>query len=430
MKCVWAGRKCEGYILLKPLLFEIAEDEDERRAFHYYRNRTSKQLISFQQHRFWNDIVIRAAYFKPAIRHMLAAIAAFQESADCEDDLRRLDRNTFCQDQYHKSISLTLKLPPDVADILVLAILFAFLESVNGSLTNAHAHLRSCMRIITEWNSQDWQPGSTTDLVTKHLAPIIERMYVKTAAAWIILPSNVDDPLSSMPMKLCSLKACRDTFFQTTSEISRQLSQALEHLSWPQCNNKTVASCEKLIGLWSNLFVDHILNGEKTCRCSRVNHDWFGLHWLQMNYQLVVIRLRSKTVRSEMTYDAYIPEFAELLRCLEEYMAKLKHIDRSELEACLGFEANYLKITAMIIFHCRDPQIRRRTLELVRTTSRHEGIWTNSTAADMSELLIRTEEERAGHPVSTCADIPEKARVIVLSLGFNSYNPVTRMFES
>ncbi|KAJ9607258.1 hypothetical protein H2200_008331 [Cladophialophora chaetospira] len=382
-KCTSTGRKCDGYVLIKPLLFEIAEDKDERWAFHYYRNRTSKQISSFAQHRFWNDFVIRAAYSQSAVRHMLAAIAAFQESVDNADDLRRLNCETFCLYQYHKSISRTLEARPDIEDILLAAILFAFWESIQGRLMNSLLHLRSGRQIVAEWQSLGSESDLARSLVIDQLASILERMYVNSAAAWIIHPSYADNALAEGPTQLRSLKDCHDCFFRITSEISCRLSQALGHLSWPQCDPTMVAYGEELISWWSGRFVEFLLGCQADCECFEVNHHAIGVLWLRMQRQAALIRLQSKTLRSEMVYDDFLPQFAELLQTLEDFITSIKDIDKADLDACLGFETNYMKLTAFLIFHCRDPGIRQRTLELVRTTPRLEGIWTNTTAADM-----------------------------------------------
>ena len=94
------GRKCEGYSSKEPasassksdlgvlvnlpqlLLVGVAGNQQERRAFHFFQQRTAPHLSGFYNDEFWNQMVLRASHQEPAIRHAVMALGSLHGAYD------------------------------------------------------------------------------------------------------------------------------------------------------------------------------------------------------------------------------------------------------------------------------------------------------------------------------------------------------------
>ena len=115
----------------------------------------------------------------------------------------------------------------------------------------------------------------------------------------------------------------------------------------------------------------------------------------------------------ETVWDRYIPEFRFGVELAEEVIAS---ITTSKPQFCL--EMYFVGPLYAITHKCRDPIIRRRALELLKASSRQEGIWDSTNAARAAERLISIEESDLG-PIKTCADVPDWARLSAVEVKFD-----------
>ena len=66
--------------------------------------------------------------------------------------------------------------------------------------------------------------------------------------------------------------------------------------------------------------------------------------------------------------------------------------------------------TFLIATRCRDPNLRRRALQVLWQLPRQEGIWQSTGAAAIAQRWIEVEEEGLG-TIQCASDIPEHRRV-------------------
>lgn len=59
--------------------FHCIGGADETRCFEFFRYRTSPQLAGFFPSEFWSNLVLRAAFHEPVIKHAILALGSLHE---------------------------------------------------------------------------------------------------------------------------------------------------------------------------------------------------------------------------------------------------------------------------------------------------------------------------------------------------------------
>lgn len=426
---------------MKPLLFEISENEDERWGFHYFRDRTSGQILSFADRGFWNRLVIQAGYSRGIVRHALVAIGSYHESVDHPDPLRRSNRQQIALQQYSRAIKGILRSGPnaDTEDVLLTSILFTFFENVRGEWSTALNHLYSGFRILTDWRaSHQFVNGKTesSSVVEEHLAPILEHLHVSATSLMPLIPSKRKQYLTTLPDRFDSLQDSRFYFYELIHAICGRLESVHETLPWPQTDERIIEDGRALLTSWYalyNKYLNETPTRSRLCSCclpSSSCHFELGSCHLQMQYWTAMIRLNCKHFRSELKFDAEMPNFRTLIRLTESLVEKLDSKEADGVGNCLGFDTHYLPIAGFIALRCRDPVIRRRAIEMMRSRRRTEGKWDHNVAADVAEFVMIQEEVAATVPEpSSCHEIPDESRLHILSCSFFSWNRINNKFE-
>ena len=97
-------------LLSNPSLSGLAKD-NERRAFNFFRSRTSTQLSGFFASDIWDRSILQATFHEPAIRHAVLALGCLHEVFE-RSDKSILKRNVGCKfalEQYNLAITHLVK---------------------------------------------------------------------------------------------------------------------------------------------------------------------------------------------------------------------------------------------------------------------------------------------------------------------------------
>ncbi|KIX94965.1 uncharacterized protein Z520_09275 [Fonsecaea multimorphosa CBS 102226] len=438
-RCTSTGRRCDGYVVLKPLLFEIPQDKDERWGFYYFRDRTSKQLLSLSRHDFWNRLVIQAGYSRGIVRHALVAIASYHESVDNPDHFRQLDRQRFAIWQYNKAIKSLLDagIHGDIEDVLLASILFTFFENVRGMLSNALVHLHAGLRVLTEWRSLhgSWDKVKpSTRFVEEHLAPILGHLQDLAATLMPIRPDRLKITSTDPPECFQSLQESHFYFNKIVHGLCSSLQHVHERDTWPYGDQSIIHDGRVVLWAWYNSFtkfLGEVRHNVHLCSThSSPCHFEVGACYLQMQFWAAIIRLESTIYRSEMVFDSHLSEFQALLDMTTRLADMLDMEEAAGADACLGFPVEYLAVAAFIALRCRESVIRRGAIGLMRSHPRLEGIWQNTVAADLAEFIVTLEEtDSATNDFPSCHDIPEHSRLQLLACNFLLYDKRSERFR-
>ena len=438
-RCTSTGRRCDGYNLPKPLLFEIGQDKDERWSFHYYRDRTASQINSVADQAFLNRLVIQVGYSRDIVRHALVAIGSYHEGVDHLDETRRSDKHKFALQQYNKSINGILKssADSDIEEILLSVILFTFFENVRGEWASALAHLQAGLKIYSNWKAAHPAHLGSTEVskrVDTNIAPVLAQLQLFVTSLLQMIPAKKSRYSTYMPDHFDDLNTARFYFHQVLHAVCAKLQSNHDEFPWPRSDDATLGLGRRLLYRWYDIWQEFLARAERSCSCSTscsTAHFELGMYHMQMQYWIAIIRLECKPFREETSFDAHSDKFQTILdvgsKFCDLYMDKTL---TDMAKVCIGFEPHYIPVIGATSLRCRDPRIRREAISLIRRWKRTEGKWETLAIADVSEQLMLLEEASARTPNPSAAhDIPNTGRFHLLGCNPFRWNAETQKFE-
>ncbi|SPO05476.1 uncharacterized protein DNG_08163 [Cephalotrichum gorgonifer] len=218
LRCVKAGRTCDGYldaaatsssrgkalairgsrqasrastpsivnVSLPPWMAEA--EPRETRAFDYYIRRVAPILSSELDSHFWAGLVPRLCQAEPAVRHAVISLGALYRAVDDSESkmsatLGAPDTN-FAVMAYNKAISSLLSLDagrtsgqePTVIYLLT-CILFVCIEFLQGNEKSSHAHIQQGRQLLRRIDEGGARPSSPQmEVIRRSLVPIYSRL--------------------------------------------------------------------------------------------------------------------------------------------------------------------------------------------------------------------------------------------------------------
>lgn len=158
------------------------------------------------------------------------------------------------------------------------------------------------------------------------------------------------------------------------------------------------------------------------------------LHIRRLLYSCL-IDTASKTdpLNCQMEWDKYISTFDEIVSIAESIFSESRPNasvtpfslsttsrpfpfsawppDKGEQKPIFSLEVGIINPMYEVGTKCRDPFIRRRALNILRTLSWREGVLDSLSTAQVVERMIAIEEAGSSGPVKSCIDIPCQARI-------------------
>ena len=104
------SKSSDMVLLSEPSLSGLANN-NERRAFDFFRSRTSTQLPGFFASDIWDRSILQATFHEPAIRHAVLALGCLHEIFE-RSDRHILKQNVVCKfalEQYNLAITHLVK---------------------------------------------------------------------------------------------------------------------------------------------------------------------------------------------------------------------------------------------------------------------------------------------------------------------------------
>ena len=120
---------------------------------------------------------------------------------------------------------------------------------------------------------------------------------------------------------------------------------------------------------------------------------------------------------NQMAWDHFLPLFDRIISLASLIVDSSCTYHGSNSRFCL--DSNVVAPLYAVAHRCRDPLIRRKAVSLLRKSHRQEGIWDSMMAMKAAEIVIAIEEEGFGN-VTSCADIPDWARICDVKVNFDT----------
>ena len=364
-RCTRTGRHCDGYasvpISRRELIARQFPDPNwsalDRKCFDFFRLRTAKAD--------W-DIILQLSYLEPSIRHGVLALGSLHH------DFNR-DESTALK-AYDKAIQHT-RILRDTTKILAACVIFVCYEYLNGNYSMGNMHLRNGLNIagtsptedelILMLRRLDFQSMTFPDARIPYPYPEPKVLHTRIPTSF----STARDARTAMvEIQICSMNVVQA---YTTGKVSQKAIDARE-------------SCRAKLREW------------KTAFDRSKNENWVPMP--RMYYLLATLMIEAGCEDRETAWDEYLP----MLEMLLNACAPLAKIKSFSLE--MGTTLPMFTIATK----CRDPRIRRKAIEILKTP-RREGIWNSVTASKVAERVMMIEE--GSRIVEKAEDVPEEARI-------------------
>ncbi|KIX93243.1 uncharacterized protein Z520_11098 [Fonsecaea multimorphosa CBS 102226] len=446
-RCIRSKRECKGYVDLvksaKPSrkgqafvvyvpepLYTMTSLPDmdwrEKRSFNFFRNRTAGELAGHFRPELWSRFVLNTAHHEDAIKHAVIAIGGLHELFLCPSPSADPSLLAFAMQHYGRAMHHVVRLDTsksaravDVA--LTVSVLFACIEILRKHFASSLSHIYSGMRILAEL-------ARRSENTPEHYLPrhLLVQMYLRLDTQVMEFgkdgfqapPAFAITSVTPIPTTFGDTDEARASFEMCRYQIlhfARDVQAAKKKCDSPS------AYLQDLDGRYQVLrqhFNEWVMAFQRMLQRKR-SYDIAGLTLRASSIALDII-LSSCMEHNEMVFDLLTHKFRELLMVSEEIVHAMlqdtrprktsKHLGTTcqdgtraaststsvyRTEPVISMNLGIVPHLYMAATRCREPDIRQKSLYLLKIIKRREGICDSDTLAAFAEKFVTEEEERA-----------------------------------
>ncbi|KAI5206488.1 hypothetical protein E4T39_02414 [Aureobasidium subglaciale] len=412
-KCSSTGRKCDGYIVsraispnsYRDLSLNLFKPGEEAGAIDFFLQVSIDQLSGNSQSEFWHRHILQLAHQDSGTRHGLLALAHLHR--DFINHETRSTRNVSALKHYNIAIQHHVtSMTEGVQDAMQLgsfistAIIFICVELMQGHIASAVSLLQRAVAMI---------PATPTRLISLH-EDLIGRLQIQAKR---LISKDLWGPHDSQHKKICHNPGSKrkpdwKNPYQSPLKGGAALcegSSLQERIQWA-CSLTEVAD-----------------DVEHAPRCSR---ERAAADVVRIRKLLVTAFILADEVQSvqederAVLSDFLLPIYRAIITLAERNLG-LSPLEQSTTlprAPCFTLDMGIIGPLYEIAWRCRDPEIRRRIIDLLRRSNRQEGLLRSSIYARIVETIVDIEEGGLS-PVLKSSDIPLYARMAKPSLSFD-----------
>jgi hypothetical protein len=383
----------------------------------YYEKIIAPSLSGHFDSEFWSSLVLQLGQNDDAVRHAIAAICATHRAMEVSPP----GANSLALQESNAAIRclstmISMESTPDVVP-LVACILFACLEFMSGSVDSAMLHIFSGLKILNE-TSRD-QAHTNSDIIEKLIVPVYSRLNILCMLFGHVLP----------PVHTTSEESSGS--FSNHNSARRQLFDIMDRC----LRFIKIASTKKQtfqIGFEDWVLQTKLLTELQTWRTNLEVFKIEARHGpkellLRIHHRTVFIWLSACLSVEECALDPHINGFEEIV----DLATGLTLTDEKLPRDIFSFEMRIIPPLYYTAIKCRDPDIRRRALNLLRFAAPREGLWNARIAMRVAERVIEIEEKEMGIAIPP-SEVSRIHAVKELPAEFGhtmSYRPVPEIIE-
>ncbi|VUC36554.1 unnamed protein product [Clonostachys rosea] len=137
---------------------------------------------------------------------------------------------------------------------------------------------------------------------------------------------------------------------------------------------------------------------------------------LRLQCTVACILVKSHGPDKEMGYDSFLPQFRQCVALARE-IAKAHERYSGSVNSTFTPEIGILPVLYIIGVKCRDPVVRRETLDILRRKPMQEAVWDSTSTARVVERVIEIEERgsQEGGTIQRMEQIPVCKRIEAMS---------------
>ncbi|RDW76147.1 hypothetical protein BP5796_06968 [Coleophoma crateriformis] len=448
--CVKAQRVCDYHAIRRFVAVDFQEPQlpsaqmalcispgtsQERRAFDLFQNSTSIELSGLFAPDFWQQSVLQLGQGSKCLRHAIVAISSiherFAQGTDMSCQIIRVAKDPqymFAVKQYNAAIRelYTALANNDCAPEVMLSccMLFICFESFRGSPSTAMMHLQSGLQAIQAWKKGDLSTRmKLTDPTTRQILGLAARLgpqltnidmldiedFGATEVDIIQQSGDIFEGLANLSIydpgdRFNSFEEARDEFNHIVN---------MELCYFYQINplyTPTTHDPNKLPNLlketlfrfnnWASAFEE--LCADQSRRMT--SEDIATRLFLQVQYKFTIILINCIFMPntegfSSEEIDAYFlawtPQFRECLELIEELISLSQQSmkkNSTRRNSTFHPEVGIIAPLFLLGLGARDPYVRRRTMELLKSEKRREGTWDSETCWKVLDFIVTNEK--------------------------------------
>ncbi|RFU73111.1 c6 zinc finger domain-containing [Trichoderma arundinaceum] len=424
-------------------------------GFEYFRRYTTTKLPGLFESGFWDSLVLQASEQEPAVLHAVTALGAAHKNEE------RISLTEYNEAIRHLRKSLTRSDKEALRVCLITCMLFVCIELLRGGFKAGHAHLSNGLRMLREIQSREGITSSDKDIILRSHAQSVEdtlvevfsRLNVQTAlfgqvsSYLLFVGDNAESPRTyDIPPRFSSLRDARnrlDALINGSHSLGQQASQLL--LNQQPFSETLYQNQEHL----ETALVKWLVAFDSSRKELGANPHWrtrYGMPMLLLYHTMAKI-MAATSLRGvdEMIFDNYLPDFELLLK--QSY--DMWNMMRSEMKKTMRtrgtnmpdinftIDMGFIPPLYYALAKCRQPNLRRMVLELLKEVPHREGAWDGFTVIHMGGILIELEESGIYEgidivPRCSLPEPPEEDALLAVpaSQRFNNVNVALPEFAS
>jgi hypothetical protein len=381
-------------------------DNQEYSYFRLFHERTSRTLSVFKSS-LWNRVILQACESEPSIRHAVIALGAL----DLTNSTTNHKHHEFALRQYSKAIKhMQESLSQgnrDLRSAIILCLLTICFESWNGNIQSAVAQVRIGLKLIQEWQTK--QP--TVDYANRELLLAFYRLDNDS----IMFINELPIPMSfssyePITYNFDTLEEAQMYFEMLLREFTHWIAQVYAWGSLQKEPQYRAPGSKPLpeysfaaqrqtylsdLRRWYERF--QILLAERP----ESHPEYSAAIALQLRFQSIYVCLAADHFQGEISYDAHILQFGEIISLAERLIACEK-----KRTPQYSFDGSLIVSVYVTGMKCRDSAVRRSVIRILRSKPMREGTLDGALRARLVELQREIEEAGAVGNY-----IPEEARI-------------------
>lgn len=381
----------------------------EKNAFGFFLGQMVVKLPGVFQSEFWEKLVPQASLQESSVLHGVIALAAAQRRENklalraYNTAIGQLRRHMECQTPY--AIRITL----------ITCMVFICLELVRGSRVTAETHLQNGLQLLKELQCRTGHagaPGSVPPVITLQprlgsvddcVVEAFTRFNVQSALFGhgseylyqLAGDSTHSHVCCRIPSRFTSLREARqhlDLLINASLSLSAQASRhqagergILESLH--EKKNKIQSSLESWLCAVTSSAPSEFTDGDARTA--------IAVDVLHMYHTVVTIMTETCLREDETVYDLQVAKFALILtQVWELWQSASTELKMSRLQPELSFtmDMGFIPPLFYTAVKCREPNIRRIAIDLLRKTPHVEGAWDGMLATTIARRIMDEEE--------------------------------------
>lgn len=390
----------------------ITPSSQERRIFSLLCSDTVKQVAGAFDRSFWSGSLLRATKVYPAVWHASLALSAVHTRAKIlgmtgAADCARREYYGFALQEYNTAIKYLVAIArnarPSIADqetLLLTNLLFIGLSSVQGDFAQAAVHAQSGIQLFHQWRLWEQVDDSVASrslrvlprasmvyLFTHMETQLINRLDYVSRPPWHV--SDITAKCASGPYK-----SLTEAYFDFQS-LCAGLVQAGRYIG-VRPGSITLFPVPDFLHyyrvefrVWLSKFQDLLKSGKLQAE-DRLGVSYLEIHWLSTE-----ICLNVDLSKGEEAWDDQIPAFRRMMKLSQQKLATADQDIDTDSQDSLGFSYSHsiCETFYFVGLNCRDREVRRIVINLLRKLPRRDGIWDSRFIANVVATIADMEDK-------------------------------------